>query len=148
MYSDKRDSWRRTGEAIADFHSASIGTAWLGRSKEKVERTRAEIERRLCDLVIGEFDDLPVVLFVDGSAARRIWSGLPNTRLGKGPLPGDVLRANGKDVAVVRVSTDVAEIGRPVTRVEKANMPADPKKPAAPDRKVYRLADSEVPSWL
>jgi hypothetical protein len=148
MYSDKKGSWCRTGEAIADFHSGSIGTSWLGRSKEKVERTRAEIERRLCNLVTGELGDVPVVLFVDGPAARKIWPGLPNTRLGKGPLPGDVLRENGKDVAVVRVSTGVSEIGRPVTRQKDTNMPADKKKPAAPDRKVYRLEDSTVPSWL
>lgn len=148
MYSDKKGSWCRTGEAIADFHSGSIGTSWLGRSKEKVERTRAELERRLCDLVTGELGDLPVVVFVDGPAARKIWPGLPNTRLGKGPLPGDALRENGKDVSVVRVSTGLSEIGRPVTRQNDTNMPADKNKPAAPDRKVYRLADSTVPSWL
>ena len=67
----------------------------------------------------------PVVLFIDGAAARKIWPGLPNTRLGKGPLPGDVQRERGKDVAVVRVSTAVAEIGRPVTRHEKAILPRD-----------------------
>jgi hypothetical protein len=148
IYSDKNGTWCRTGEAIARFHSGSIGTAWLGRSKEKAERTRAEIERRLCELVTGELADMPVVLFIDGAAARKIWPGLPNTRLGKGPLPGDVLRERGKDVAVVRVSTAVAEIGRPVTRHEKANMPRDRKQPAAPDRKVYQLADSHLPSWL
>lgn len=148
MYSDKKRSWCRTGEAIADFHSGSIGTSWFGRSKAKVERTRAELERRLCDLVTGELGHLPVVVFVDGPAARKIWPGLPNTRLGKGPLPGDALRENGKDVAVVRVSTGVSEIGRPVTRQKDTNMPADKNKPAAPDRKVYRLADSAVPSWL
>jgi hypothetical protein len=148
MYSDKSRSWRRTGEAIAGFHSGSIGTAWLGRSKEKAERTRAEVERRLCGLVTGELADIPIVLFIDGAAARKIWPGLPNTRLGKGSLPGDVLRESGKDVAVVRVSTAVAEIGRPVTRDEKANMPHDRMQPAAPDRKVYRLADSHLPSWL
>ncbi|MFJ6677434.1 RNaseH domain-containing protein [Actinosynnema sp. NPDC091369] len=148
MYSDKNKSWCRTGEAIAGFHSGSIGTAWLGRSKEKVDRTRAEIERRLCDLAIGEFSDEPIVVFVDGSASRKIWPGLPNTRLGKGALPGDVLRERGRDVAVVRVNADVSEIGRPVTRDEKANMPRDRRQPAAPDRKVYRLEDSHLPSWL
>ncbi|MFD9702120.1 RNaseH domain-containing protein [Lentzea sp. NPDC059081] len=148
MYSDGKGTWCRTGEAIADFHSGSIGTSWLGRSQAKVERTRAELERRLCDLVTGELADIPIVVFVDGSAARRIWPGLPNTRLGRGLLPGDVLRENGKDVAVVRVSTGVSEIGRPVSRQKDTNMPADEKKPAAPDRKVYRLADSTVPSWL
>ncbi|MYW97451.1 DUF3893 domain-containing protein [Amycolatopsis rubida] len=148
MYSDKNGSWCRTGEAIADFHSGSIGTAWLGRSKEKAERTRAEIEQRLRQLITGELANMPIVLFVDGAAARKIWPGLPNTRLGKGPLPGDVLRDCAKDVAVVRVSTSVAEVGRPVTREEKANMPRDRKQPAAPDRKVYRLADSHLSSWL
>jgi hypothetical protein len=148
MYSDRTRSWGRAGEAIAGFHAGSIGTAWLGRSKEKAERTRAEIERRLCDLVTGDLSGTPMVVFVDGAAARRIWPGLPNTRIGRGPLPGHVLRERGEDVAVVRVTTDVAEIGRPVTRKELANMPADSGKPAAPDRKVYRLRDSDLPSWL
>ncbi|WP_027930273.1 RNaseH domain-containing protein [Amycolatopsis thermoflava] len=148
MYSDKGRSWCRAGEATAGFHSGSIGTAWLGRSKEKAERTRAEIERRLCELVAGDLADMPMVVFIDGTAARKIWPGLPNTSFRKGPLPGDVLRNRGGDVAVVRVNTAVGEIGRPVTRNEKANMPRDRKQPAAPDRKVYQLADSHLPSWL
>jgi hypothetical protein len=59
------------------------------------------------------------------------------------------LLERGKDIAVVRVNTNVSEIGRPVTRREKANMPRnDADQPAAPDRKVYQLTDSHLPSWL
>ncbi|POM25899.1 hypothetical protein BTM25_02830 [Actinomadura rubteroloni] len=148
MFSENRDDWVRVAEGIAEFHSGAIGTSRMGRSPRKAERTRAEIERRLDDLASGEFAGIPLVVFVDAPATRLLWTGLQNGRLGDGPLPGDAVHVRGGDVAVVRLNTDLTEIGRPVTRREKANMPGDPRQPAAPDRKVYRLTDSVRPSWL
>lgn len=148
MYSDKRRTWVRVAEAIADFHSGSIGTTRLGRTEAKADRTRDEIEGRLRDLASADLAGLPLVIFVDTQSTRTIWPGLQDVKLGAGQLPGDTLTGRGDDVAVVRLNTDIAEIGRPVTRVEKANMPADRRQPAAPDRKVYRLMDSGLPSWL
>ncbi|MFC0038383.1 RNaseH domain-containing protein [Actinomadura rayongensis] len=148
MFSENRDAWVRVAEGITEFHSGSIGTVRLGRTAQKAGRTRDEIERRLSDLAAGEFAGTPLVVFVDAQATRLLWPGLQNGRLGGGPLPGDAVREKGGDVAVVRLNTDVSEIGRPVTRREKANRPGDPHQPAAPDRKVYRLTDSVQPSWL
>ncbi|MEU2874845.1 RNaseH domain-containing protein [Streptomyces sp. NPDC007070] len=158
VYSDRRRAWVRGAEGTADFHAGAIGTTRFGRTGEKAELTRAVVESRLGDLraaltdrrVQGTRDgyDTPMVVFVDTQETRTIWPGLQNAQLGAGPLPGDSLRAEGADAAVVRLNTEISEIGRPVTRREKANMPSDPAKPAAPDRKVYRLKDVDRHCWL
>jgi hypothetical protein len=92
--------------------------------------------------------DTPMVIFVDTQETRTIWPGLQNGNLGAGALPGHTLRARGADVALVRLNTEISEIGRPVTRRERANMPSDPRKPAAPGRKVYRLVHGDRHCWL
>ncbi|MFJ1598481.1 RNaseH domain-containing protein [Streptomyces sp. NPDC088261] len=148
VYSGRRRAWVRAAEGTADFYAGPIGTTRLGRTQEKAERTREEIEDRLLALCATNGADIPVVIFADTRSTRTVWPGLQDSKLGAGPLPGDGLRARGGDVAVVRLSTDVKEIGRPVTRRERANMPKDPLQPAAPDRKVYRLTDSTANSWL
>ncbi|MGW8570206.1 RNaseH domain-containing protein [Streptomyces niveus] len=148
VYSDRRRAWVRAAQGTADFYAGPIGTTRLGRTQEKVERTREEIEDRLRDLCAMNRADVPVVIFADTRSTRTVWPGLQDSKLGAGPLPGDALRERGGDVAVVRLSTDVKEIGRPVTRRERANMPKDPLQPAAPDRKVYRLTESTANSWL
>lgn len=158
MYSDRRQEWVRGAEGTADFHAGAIGTTRLGRTEEKAELTRSVVEARLSDLrtVVDSHDShdspgtpaTPMVVFVDTQETRTIWPGLQNAQLGAGPLPGDVLRAEGADVAVVRLNAETSEIGRPVSRQEKANMPSDPAKPAAPDRKLYRLAEADRHCWL
>jgi RNaseH domain of pPIWI_RE len=62
-------------------------------------------------------------------------------------MPGDTLRAAGRDAAVIR-SNNSLEIGRPVTRQDEGNTPRDPLQPAAPGRRVYQLQDSPHPVWL
>ncbi|MFD9716106.1 RNaseH domain-containing protein [Streptomyces sp. NPDC059076] len=148
VYSDRRRAWVRAAEGIANFYAGPIGTTRLGRTQEKAERTREEVEARLRDLCAMNGADAPVVIFADTRSTRTVWPGLQDGKLGLGPLPGDGLDERGGDVAVVRLSTDVKEIGRPVTRREKANMPKDPRQPAAPDRKAYRLTESTANSWL
>ncbi|SFD43009.1 RNaseH domain-containing protein [Streptomyces aidingensis] len=158
VYSDRRQAWVRGAGGTADFHSGAIGTTRFGRTGEKSELTRAVVEARLDALHMSLKPDAPrstddpsgtpMVVFVDTQETRTIWPGIQNTKLGTGPLPGDTLHAKGADVAVVRLNTEISEIGRPVTRRERANMPSDPQKPAAPDRKVYRLADTDRHCWL
>lgn len=147
MYSDRKGAWLRAADALTDFHAGPIGTHRFGRSGPKAEVTRAEVEQRLQALVASVAGDVPVVVFVEAGATRSIWPGLADNSFGAGPVPGDALHRDGVDVAVVRLNTKPPEIGRPVTRVEKANNPADPRQPAAPERKIYRLVESSLDSW-
>ncbi|MEU3599600.1 RNaseH domain-containing protein [Streptomyces sp. NPDC006798] len=147
MYSERTHMWLRASEGLTDFHAGPIGATRGGRSGAKGDQASDEIERRLRDLVAHTGSRTPVVLFVESTATRTLWKGLSDRSLGTEPLPGDTLRAAGVDVAVVRLNSDNGEIGRPVSRVEKANMPADPLQPAAPERKVYRLSESSLDSW-
>ncbi|WFF08717.1 RNaseH domain-containing protein [Micromonospora sp. WMMD1076] len=148
MYSDRRREWAPVADALTDFHAGAIGVTHLGRTGEKAGATRVEIERRLMDLVSSDLQGVPVVVFVAAETARAIWPGLQNVRFGNGPLPGDRLRAEGLDVAVVRMNADMAELGRPVTRVNEGRQASDPLQPAAPGNGVYRLVESAEPSWL
>ncbi|KEF17062.1 hypothetical protein DF18_31545 [Streptomyces rimosus] len=148
VYSDRRLAWVRGGQGVADFHADVIGTTRFGRTGKKAELTRDVVEARLGDLLALQPEGTPMVVFVDTQETRTIWPGLQNAQLGVGPLPADTLRDKGADVAIVRLNTEISEIGRPVTRREKANMPSDPGKPAAPDRKVYQLADGDRHCWL
>lgn len=148
VYSERRQRWVRGAQGVADFHAGTIGTTRFGRTREKAETTRVAVEGRLDDLRARTPDDTPMVIFVDTQETRSIWPGLQNAQLCSGPLPADTLRDKGVGVAIVRLNTEISEIGRPVTRREKANMPSDPNKPAAPDRKVYRLAHADRHCWL
>ncbi|MFE3382851.1 RNaseH domain-containing protein, partial [Streptomyces anulatus] len=148
VHSDRRQAWVRSAEGVADFHSGAIGTTRFGRTGEKTELTRDVVEARLGELLAMTPDGTPMVIFVDTQETRTIWPGLQNAQLNAGPLPGDKVRGGGADIAVVRLNTELSEIGRPVTRREKANMPSDPAKPAAPDRKVYRLPSADGRCWL
>ncbi|MFI0470182.1 RNaseH domain-containing protein [Saccharopolyspora sp. 5N102] len=89
---------------------------------------------RLAKLVTENPTDAPIILFVDALSARTIRPGLQNTRYANDTLPGDTLRAAGKDVAIIRCNAS-AEIGRPVTRQDESRSPADPLQPGA---KSYR----------
>ncbi|MBE1537084.1 RNaseH domain-containing protein [Actinomadura algeriensis] len=146
-YSERRGAWVRAAEGVADFNAGTIGSAHLGRTREKAPRTRAEIESRLCALADGDRSGIPLVIFLSAPSTRGIWPGLVNTTLGDGPMPGDVLRARGGDVAVVRLHAAMEEIGRPVTRSEGLQV-KDPNKPNAPGQTIYRLAEAGEPSWL
>ncbi|MGW0521873.1 RNaseH domain-containing protein [Crossiella sp. NPDC003009] len=148
MYSESKARWVRAAEGLTDFHAGAIGVTHLGRAEGKAETTRVEVEHRLAELVSADLRNVPVAVFVDAQAARAIWSGLQNVRFGTGPLPGDSLRAQGLDVAVIRMHADMADLGRPVTRVDEGNKAVDRLQPAAPGKGVYRLVESSVPSWL
>ena len=146
MYSERRSTWLRLGAGIADFHAGSIGDPALGRTEEKAARTRDRVEKRLAQLA-DDHPGLPMVIFTDGPSTRTIWPGLQDRHFGTGPMPGDTLRAAGREVAVVR-SNNGPEIGRPVTRRDEGNTPGDPLQPAAPGRRVYRRTDTAEPVWL
>ncbi len=148
VHSDRQQAWVRSSQGVSDFHSGAIGTVRLGRTKEKGELTRQVVEERLSRLLALYPDGTPTVLFVDTMETRTIWAGLQNGHLGTGHLPGDTLRERGADIAVVRLNSEISEIGRPVTRSERANMPRDSQQPAAPDRKVYQLVDGDQNCWL
>ncbi|MBT2208731.1 RNaseH domain-containing protein [Actinomadura sp. NEAU-AAG7] len=147
VYSERRGTWARAAEGIADFHAGAIGSARLGRTREKVVRTREEIDSRLCGLASGERSEIPMVIFVDAPSSRTIWPGLSDTSFAEGPVPGDALRARGGDVAIVRLHTAVNELGRPVNRTEGLQV-GDQNQPNSPGQAVYRLAEAKVPSWL
>ena len=124
MYSERRSTWLRLGAGIADFHAGSIGDPALGRTEEKAARTRDRVEKRLAQLA-DDHPGLPMVIFTDGPSTRTIWPGLQDRHFGAGPMPGDTLRAAGREVAVVR-SNNGPEIGRPVTRQDEGNQPGRP----------------------
>jgi hypothetical protein len=147
MYSDRRRRWLPLGPATADFHAGRLGDPALGRTGEKAARVRAQVEKRLEQLAADHPADLPMVIFADAPSTRTIWPGLQDRQFGTGPMPGDTLRAAGRDVAVIR-SNNSLEIGRPVTRQDEGNTPRDPLQPAAPGRRVYQLQDSPHPVWL
>jgi len=146
MYSERRSTWLRLGAAIADFHAGTIGDPALGRTGDKATRTRDRVEARLAQLADAH-PGLPMVIFTDGPSTRTIWPGLQDRHFGTGPMPGDALRAAGREVAVVR-SNNGLEIGRPVTRRDEGIQPRDPLQPAAPGRRVYRRTDTDEPVWL
>ena len=147
MYYDAvTDVWAPGGSGAAAVHAAPIGDDTLGRTQDKAARTRDEVERRLSRLASAW--DAPLIVFTDAPAVRTVWPGLQNGAAPGAALPGDRLVEEGREVAVVRVLTDMAEIGRPVDREEAANQPDDDSQPAAPGAKVYRLAGTEQPSWL
>jgi hypothetical protein len=148
VYSERRRRWLRSARGIADFHTGAIGSSRFGRRGEKTQLTRDMVEDALADLLASKPDGTRMVVFVDALETRTIWPGLQNARNGDGVLPADTLRHRGADVAIVRVNAAIQEIGRPVTRREKKNMPSDPAKPAAPGRQVYRLAEGDGRSWL
>jgi RNaseH domain of pPIWI_RE len=147
MYSDRRQQWLPLAAAIADFHAGRIGDPALGRTGDKAVRTRAQLERCLTDLVADEPAGLPTVIFVDAPSTRTIWPGLQDQQFGTGSMPGDSLRAAGREVAVIR-SNNGSEIGRPVTRQGEGHTPRDLLQPAAPGRRLYRLQNSPHPVWL
>lgn len=148
MYSEHRGRWVRAAEGVTDFHADTIGSPHLGRTEEKAELTRVDVERRLRELVTADLRNVSMVVFVDAQSTRSVWPGLQNIRFGDGPLPGDTLRARGDEVSVIRLHADMGDLGRPVTRVGESRIPEDHRQPAAPGKGVYRLADSTVPSWL
>lgn len=149
MYSEYRNSWQPIGPALANFHANTLGDRLLGRYADKAARTREHVEHALAELSSDQDNtNLPVVIFVDAQATRTIWPGLQNSSTPNAELPGDSLRATGTDVAVIRCNDDVTEIGRPVTRLDRANLPADPQQPAAPGRKIYKLEEGKYPVWL
>ncbi|KAA9161580.1 DUF3893 domain-containing protein [Amycolatopsis acidicola] len=148
VYSELRHRWVRAAEGVTDFHAGPIGSLHFGRSGEKATLTRAEVERRLRALVTSDLAGFPVVVFVDAQATRTVWPGLRNPQIGEGELPGDTLRATGADVAVVRTHADMADLGRPVARLDRRNRPHDPRQPAAPGKGVYKLTEAKIPSWL
>jgi hypothetical protein len=146
LYSERHRRWLRSAEALTGFQAGSIGDSALGRTEEKAARTRDRVEERLIQLT-QDHPGLPLVIFTDGPATRTIWPGLQDHHFGTGALPGDSLRADGHDVAVVR-SNHGDEIGRPVSRKEEGRLPPDPRQPAAPGRTVYRRTDTTEPVWL
>jgi RNaseH domain of pPIWI_RE/pPIWI_RE module N-terminal domain/MID domain of pPIWI_RE len=146
MYSEKQRAWLRHAAGVADFHCGKIGDSMLGRTEEKAARTRDRVEQRLAQLA-ADNPGLPLVIFADGPSTRTIWSGLQDRYFGAAAMPGDSLRADGHDVAVVR-SNHSGEIGRPVTRQGEGNTPGDPRQPAAPGRRIYQRTDTERPVWL
>jgi hypothetical protein len=147
MYSDRHRRWLPLGPAIAYFHAGRLGDPTLGRTGEKAARVRTRVEQRLEQLAASHPSDLPIVIFTDAPSTRTIWPGLQDRQFGTGPMPGDILRAAGRDVAVIR-SNNSLEIGRPITRQDEGNTPRDPLQPAAPGRRVYQLQDSPHPIWL
>lgn len=147
MFSERQQRWVRLGHGIADFHAEAIGTTEYGTPEQARGLLRERVEHRL-GLLADLFGPEPsVVLFVNAQSARRIWPGLSNTNLHRGLMPGESLAAVGADVGVVRVNADAAEIGRPVSRTDRANRPGDSQQPAAPGRKVYRLEGTPEPVW-
>jgi hypothetical protein len=124
---------------IAHFHAGTIGSTQRGRSGEKAVETRLYIESILDALPPG-----PSVIFFDALAFRAIYPGMQNHHFGAATLPAVSLSAQG-DVAVVRCNTS-REVPRPVHRHGGQQPRTDPRQPAAPDRYVYHLADSNV--WL
>lgn len=149
MASTTTQDWRTAAQGITDFHAGGIGTSSLGRTEEKAARTRAHVDELLRKLVTGDRAGTPVVIFVDTAATRSIWPGLRDQSLGDAALPGDLLVDEGHDVAIVRLNDDVAEIGRPVSRLG-GRRPKDHETPGSPGRKpkLYRLAESALPLWL
>ncbi|WP_134731105.1 RNaseH domain-containing protein [Amycolatopsis nivea] len=147
-YSEKQRKWVRAADGVTDFHAGTIGSLGLGRYGDKATATRDEVERRLQMLVADDLAAVPVVVFVDAQATRSVWPGLLNAQAGEAELPGDTLRARGAKVSVVRSHSDMGDLGRPVTRENEGQPLADKGQPAAPGRKVYRLKETSVPSWL
>jgi RNase H domain-containing protein/argonaute-like protein/MID domain-containing protein len=147
MYSDRCDAWVRVAAGITDFHAGALGTTLMGRQKTKAGYTRAEVDRRLADLARADLSDLPIVLFVDAERTRSLWAGLTNQHADDEDLPGIGLLAEGKDVAIVRIDSDTAKLGRPVTRVSKRPKRSSNGQPASSTRVVYKLTDSSASSW-
>jgi len=142
-------TWVPVARGVAEFHAGCIGTSSLGRTEVKAARARDHVERALRALVTGDRVGLPLVIFVDTVATRTIWRGLQDQSLDEGALPGDLLVADGCDVAVVRLNDDVDEIGRPVNRVG-GRRATRPETPGSPGRtpKLYRVTDSTRPLWM
>lgn len=142
MYSDQ-DGWTSYARGLTHFHAGNLGRVDLGRHAESADKSRAYVSGVLDALQPSE----SVVIFVDAEAWRTVFPGLQNARFGNSLLPGDNLRAAGRDVAVVRCNTG-NEVPRPVTRVGEPPAPADPAKPATPGAGLYTLSSASVPTWL
>lgn len=142
MFSDRR-GWTTYAQAVTDFHAGPIGSNKRGRYGAVADPTR--------DYVAGILDALepdgPVIVFVDTEGWRTIFAGLQNQHLGREALPGDNLKAAGRDVAVVRINTG-NEVPRPLTRVAEGSMPGDPRQPSSPGAYLYSGPEGPVPSWL
>ncbi|MEV6370136.1 RNaseH domain-containing protein [Micromonospora musae] len=138
-WSEASAGWVPQPTGIAHFHARPIGSTQLGRRGAKGVQTRLHVESMLGALPPG-----PVVIMLDAIAFRSIYAGLQNQHFGVGALPALSLTAQ-RDVAIVRTNTS-REVPRPVHRQGGRQPRNDPRQPAAPDRHVYRLADSNV--WL
>lgn len=88
----------------------------------------------------------PTVIFLDAGETRTTRPGVQNREFRTKALPGLNRIATGQDLAIVRCNGS-REVPRPVDR-RGGSQPADPDTPAAPDRVLYRLANTDEPVWL
>lgn len=134
--------WLPYGEGTARFHAAAIGDPTHGRTDAKAKEARRYVEHALASLNPTP-SKRSTIAFVDAQESRTIWPGLQNDRLNDGALPGDTI---GDQIAIIRCN-DNAEIPRPTHRIGEGRLPSDPLRPAAPERRLYRLADTDAPAW-
>jgi hypothetical protein len=111
MYSN--GEWVRHAEGVARFHAGPIGTERFARSGEAAEDLRDYIETALNNLILPDGCDR-VVIFLDKESARSIYAGIDDNPTVKVPLPGQQLRDDDVDVAVVRIALD-GHAPRPAT---------------------------------
>ncbi|MEV7005852.1 RNaseH domain-containing protein [Streptosporangium sp. NPDC051022] len=135
--------WLRHAAGLSAFHAGSIGTPIVNRQQSYAE-LRGFVDSALSELPGND----PVVVMIDAEATRRVWSGLTDTRLGEGTLPGDSLPTS-RDIAVVRVGTEDAAVPRPVNHTDGRQPGKDPGKPASPRNRLYELVgDDGTRSWI
>lgn len=134
--------WMSYREANAEYYTGPIGMKELSRTVDKREAVQAYVEQAL---QAAEFPrDRPVVLFVDAESCKGLWSGLNDTALGRGPLPGDSL--NHPDLAVVRCAS--GQRVPQATHRGHGTPVADPHQPALPQMQVYGHSENGTGSWL
>ena len=139
--------WAGHAAGTARFHARPIGAS-LGDGHD--EQTAYNAVRALTDQAFAELGaNIPIIVFADAGATRRIWRGLTDARLGTGALPGDTLPA-AERIAVVRVSAEEDAVPRPVHRTDgQQARSGDVDQPATPGNRVYlRENDDGTRTWL
>lgn len=156
--------WRPYPVAQTAFHAENLPSRPAGTTERaRWDEIGDQVERALDSL--WETFELPYIVTVDGNASRRIWGGLANVRVGADPgsaknagkywLPGASLAEPPS--AVIRVTTDAADVPRPVGAINvkdtetqgPGQQPEQTSTPVETTSGLYEVTtDFGTPFWI
>ncbi|WP_201776583.1 RNaseH domain-containing protein [Allosalinactinospora lopnorensis] len=154
--------WKPYHAAQNAFHASNYPPPSVGEKsyRAKWDEAAQTVEQALTDFVDVQ-DGLPYTVTVDSNAARRMWDGLQNMRLGTQPahtgssdrgsrlrLPGERLGTDAP-VAVIRLNTDDKEVPRPIGVIHRGKRPGATPVDQETSTLLFEIdTDFGTPAWL